>query len=136
MLGVDVKKNVVVTISSDKGLCGGINSTSVKISKGLRKLNSGISSKQLNLFCLFVFLLVGVQLDASYELNIFIVTGPEKGTKYVILGEKAKAILVRDSKKDIELILTELQKNPLSYTQVCHCVFICNFPRKEPFCTS
>ncbi|XVF11798.1 hypothetical protein REPUB_Repub08aG0058800 [Reevesia pubescens] len=81
---VDVKKNVVVTISSDKGLCGGINSTSVKISKGLHKLASG----------------------------------PEKETKYVILGEKAKAILVRDSKKDIELIITELQKNPLSYTQV------------------
>ncbi|XVF49966.1 hypothetical protein PTKIN_Ptkin04bG0058500 [Pterospermum kingtungense] len=81
---VDVKKNVIVTISSDKGLCGGINSTSVKISKGLRKLNSG----------------------------------PEKETKYVILGEKAKAQLVRDSKKDIELVITELQKNPLSYTQV------------------
>ncbi|MBA0678361.1 hypothetical protein Goari_019714 [Gossypium aridum] len=84
MLGADVKKNVVVTISSDKGLCGGINSTSVKISKGLHKLNSG----------------------------------PEKETKYVILGEKAKAQLVRDSKKDIELIITELQKNPLNYTQV------------------
>ncbi|KAL6555670.1 hypothetical protein OROHE_007342 [Orobanche hederae] len=27
---VDVKKNVIVTISSDKGLCGGINSTVVK----------------------------------------------------------------------------------------------------------
>ncbi|PPD82819.1 hypothetical protein GOBAR_DD20248 [Gossypium barbadense] len=79
-------KNVVVTISSDKGLCGGINSTSVKISKGLHKLNSA--------------------------------TGPEKETKYVILGEKAKAQLVRDSKKDIELIITELQKNPLNYTQV------------------
>ncbi|KHG00461.1 ATP synthase subunit gamma, mitochondrial [Gossypium arboreum] len=82
--GADVKKNVVVTISSDKGLCGGINSTSVKISKGLHKLNSG----------------------------------PEKETKYVILGEKAKAQLVRDSKKDIELIITELQKNPLNYTQI------------------
>lgn len=42
LLGVDVKKNVIVTISSDKGLCGGINSTSVKISKALHKLNSGI----------------------------------------------------------------------------------------------
>lgn len=41
-LGVDVKKNVVVTISSDKGLCGGINSTSVKISRGLYRLNSGM----------------------------------------------------------------------------------------------
>lgn len=40
-LGVDVKKNVVVTISSDKGLCGGINSTSVKISRALNKLNAG-----------------------------------------------------------------------------------------------
>ncbi|KDO65734.1 hypothetical protein CISIN_1g040116mg [Citrus sinensis] len=56
---VDAKKNVIVTISSDKGLCGGINSTAVKISKSLHKLNS-----------------------------------------------------------DIELIITELQKNPLNYTQV------------------
>ncbi|KAJ0047888.1 hypothetical protein Pint_16249 [Pistacia integerrima] len=81
---VDVKKNVIVTISSDKGLCGGINSTSVKTSKALHKL----------------------------------VSGPDKETKYVILGEKAKAILIRDSKQDIEISITELQKNPLNYTQV------------------
>ncbi|CAN0899289.1 ATP synthase subunit gamma, mitochondrial [Linum grandiflorum] len=81
---VDVKKNVIVTISSDKGLCGGINSTSVKISRAISKLTSG----------------------------------PEKEVKYVILGEKAKAQLVRDSKKDIELCITELQKNPLNFTQV------------------
>jgi len=49
---------------------------------------------------------------------IFTAIGPDKETKYVILGEKAKAQLVRDSKKDIELCLTELQKNPLNYTQV------------------
>ncbi|XP_058102195.1 ATP synthase subunit gamma, mitochondrial-like [Magnolia sinica] len=81
---IDVKKNVIVTISSDKGLCGGINSTSVKISKGFYKINSG----------------------------------PDKEIKYVILGEKAKAQMVRDSKKDIEMSITELQKNPLNYTQV------------------
>ncbi|XP_057805049.1 ATP synthase subunit gamma, mitochondrial-like [Salvia miltiorrhiza] len=81
---VDVKKNVIVTISSDKGLCGGINSTAVKISRGLHKLNFG----------------------------------PEKECKYVILGEKAKAQLLRDSRQDIELSMTELQKNPLNYTQV------------------
>ncbi|RWW26174.1 hypothetical protein BHE74_00007965 [Ensete ventricosum] len=39
--GVDVKKNVIVTITSDKGLCGGINSTSVRVSKALYKLTSG-----------------------------------------------------------------------------------------------
>lgn len=51
--------------------------------------------------------------------------GPEKETKYVILGEKAKAQLIRDSKKDIALSLTELQKNPLNYTQVS---IFCEFP--------
>ncbi|GMP33303.1 hypothetical protein CsSME_00006687 [Camellia sinensis var. sinensis] len=80
---VDVKKNVIVTISSDKGLCGGINSTSVKTSRALFKLNSG----------------------------------PDKENRYVVLGEKAKAQLIRDSRKDIEITLTELQKNPLNYTQ-------------------
>ncbi|CAO2826858.1 unnamed protein product [Amaranthus hypochondriacus] len=81
---VDVKKNVVITISSDKGLCGGINSTSVKTSRAIRKISDG----------------------------------PDKETKYVILGEKAKVQLIRDSRKDIELCITELQKNPLNYTQV------------------
>ncbi|KAL7192252.1 hypothetical protein ACSBR2_024150 [Camellia fascicularis] len=81
---VDVKKNVIVTISSDKGLCGGINSTSVKTSRALFKLNSG----------------------------------PDKENRYVVLGEKAKAQLIRDSRKYIEITLTELQKNPLNYTQV------------------
>ncbi|CAI9111818.1 OLC1v1012141C1 [Oldenlandia corymbosa var. corymbosa] len=84
MPSVDVKKNVIVTISSDKGLCGGINSTSVKISRALYKLNSG----------------------------------PEKESKYVIVGEKAKAQLIRDSKKMIDISFTELQKNPLNFTQV------------------
>ncbi|KAG1347806.1 ATP synthase subunit gamma, mitochondrial [Cocos nucifera] len=81
---VDVKKNVIVTITSDKGLCGGINSTSVKISKSLYKFTSG----------------------------------PEKETKYVILGEKGKVQMVRDSKNSIEMTITELQKNPLNYTQI------------------
>ncbi|KAL2935363.1 ATP synthase subunit gamma mitochondrial [Bienertia sinuspersici] len=81
---VDVKKNVIITISSDKGLCGGINTTSVKVSRALRKMNDG----------------------------------PDCETKYIILGEKAKLQLIRDSKMDIDLCISELQKNPLNYTQV------------------
>nr|POE95487.1 atp synthase subunit gamma, mitochondrial [Quercus suber] len=81
---VDVKKSVIVTVSSDKGLCGGINSTSVKTSKALFKLTSG----------------------------------PDKEAKYVVVGEKAKAQLIRDSRKHIGISITELQKNPLNYTQV------------------
>ncbi|BAF26253.1 ATP synthase subunit gamma, mitochondrial [Oryza sativa Japonica Group] len=81
---VDVKKNVIVAITSDKGLCGGINSTSVKVSKALHKLTSG----------------------------------PEKESKYVILGEKGKVQLIRDSKDNIEMTVSELQKNPINYTQI------------------
>lgn len=81
---VDVKKSVIVTVSSDKGLCGGINSTSVKTSKALFKLTSG----------------------------------PDKEAKYVVVGEKAKAQFIRDSRKHIDISITELQKNPLNYTQV------------------
>ncbi|KAG6745886.1 hypothetical protein POTOM_050396 [Populus tomentosa] len=81
---VDVKKNVIVTVSSDKGLCGGINSTAVKVSRAINRLTSG----------------------------------PDKETKFVILGEKAKVQLIRDSKKSITICMTELQKNPLNYTQV------------------
>lgn len=40
-IGVDEKKNVVITISSDKGLCGGNNSTSVKTSRAIRKISDG-----------------------------------------------------------------------------------------------
>ncbi|KMZ62100.1 ATP synthase gamma chain [Zostera marina] len=81
---MDVKRNIVITVSSDKGLCGGINTTSVKVSKAINRMNSG----------------------------------PEKETKYVILGEKGKVQLMRDSKKDIEVTISEIQKNPLNYTQV------------------
>ncbi|TVU30733.1 hypothetical protein EJB05_22369 [Eragrostis curvula] len=81
---VDVKKNVIVAVTSDKGLCGGINSTSVKVSKALQKLTSGA----------------------------------EKESKYVILGEKGKVQLIRDSKQNIELTVSELQKNPINYTQI------------------
>ncbi|KAL5679613.1 hypothetical protein ACJX0J_005998, partial [Zea mays] len=81
---VDVKKNVIVAITSDKGLCGGINSTSVKVSRALHKLTSG----------------------------------PEKESKYVILGEKGKVQLLRDSKNSIEMTASELQKNPINYTQI------------------
>ena len=34
------------------------------------------------------------------------------------MGEKAKAQFMRDSRKHIDISITELQKNPLNYTQV------------------
>ena len=43
----------------------------------------------------------------------------------MILGEKGKVQLVRDSRKNINLSITEIQKNPLNYTQVIFYVSFC-----------
>lgn len=81
---IDSKKNVILAISSDRGLCGGINSTVVKFSKGFFKM----------------------------------ISGPEKDCQYVVIGEKGKAQLVRDSKKHIHMVVNDVQKLPISFTQI------------------
>ncbi|KAH9315163.1 hypothetical protein KI387_023790, partial [Taxus chinensis] len=43
---------------------------------------------------------------------------PEKEAKYVVLGEKGKALLQRDSKKHLSMSITETQKNPPNFAQV------------------
>ena len=83
---VNVKKKVIVVVSSDKGLCGGINSTSVKYTRAMTRIN-------------------GLQ-------------GADKELKYVVIGEKAKAQLLRDSKKDITLFIGETQKLSICFSQV------------------
>jgi F-type H+-transporting ATPase subunit gamma len=80
------KKTLVVTLSTDKGLCGGINSTVVKYSRSLLRLNQ------------------------SY--------GEGHDTKFVIIGEKAKLQLQRDSKKYISTFISETQKVSINFTQV------------------
>ena len=59
-----------------------------------------------------------VFLNCISDINSYIIAGPEKEVQFVIVGEKAKAIMFRDSKNDIVLSVTELNKNPLNYAQV------------------
>lgn len=82
----NVDKNVILTISSDRGLCGGINSTSVKFSRAL--------------------------------FNVSKAEGSEHG-KYIVIGEKGRSQLVRDSRKSIVLTVSETQKLPINFTQTC-----------------
>lgn len=44
---IDTKKNVILSISSDRGLCGGINSSVVKYSKCIKKLVDGMCPETL-----------------------------------------------------------------------------------------
>lgn len=81
---IDSKKNVILSISSDRGLCGGINSTVVKLSKALYRMSAG----------------------------------SEEPPKYLIVGEKGKLQLQRDSKKSIHMVITDVQKMPINFTQI------------------
>eukprot|EP00850_Spirogloea_muscicola_P021350 SM000245S08189 [mRNA] locus=s245:57896:60344:- [translate_table: standard] len=81
-----VPKTVILTVSTDRGLCGGLNSTSVKYSRALMNQT---------------------QLDKDSTAS------------YVIIGEKGRAQLARDSKKKIAMTITETQKLPINFTQTC-----------------
>ncbi|KAM0067597.1 hypothetical protein Hdeb2414_s0002g00063191 [Helianthus debilis subsp. tardiflorus] len=73
---------------------------------------------QAILYSFSYFMQVRTMNVNTYTLLIFLFyAGLDTECKYVILGEKGKAQLIRESKKDIELIMTELQKNFLNYTQ-------------------
>lgn len=83
---IGCKKNVILAISSDRGLCGGINSTVVKLSKGMYRLNA--------------------------------TSDAEEPPKYIVMGEKGKAQLQRDSRKSIQMVITDTQKMPINFTQI------------------
>ncbi|EFJ38707.1 hypothetical protein SELMODRAFT_139961 [Selaginella moellendorffii] len=79
------KKTVLLCITSDRGLCGGINSSVVRFGKAMLKVAKNNGGE-----------------DA----------------KFVVLGEKGKVQIQRDSKQYISLNITELVKYPLNFTQV------------------
>jgi len=80
--GVEAEKTMLVPISSDKGLCGGINTTVVKYSKAVLKLNEG------------------------KERNV---------SSMSIVGEKARAQLVKAYAESVKNVIVDLTKVPLTF---------------------
>mmetsp|Transcript_5467 Transcript_5467/g.7388 ORF Transcript_5467/g.7388 Transcript_5467/m.7388 type:complete len:330 (-) Transcript_5467:189-1178(-) len=78
---VDVPKNLTVAITSDRGLCGGINSTVSKVTRAT--LNS---------------------VEAMGQAE-------DKVNKLVILGEKGRAQLIRDQHSIINMVAVDWTKN-------------------------
>ncbi|CAI5518085.1 unnamed protein product [Closterium sp. Naga37s-1] len=78
-------RTLVITVSTDRGLCGGINSTVVKHSRAV----SAISAP----------------------------SAEESKSVFVILGEKAKLQLQRDSNNTIVMTVADTQKQGINFTQ-------------------
>eukprot|EP00891_Asterochloris_glomerata_P000769 jgi/Astpho2/769/Aster-00628 len=81
--GADVESNVAVAISSDKGLCGGINSTVSKYTRAVLKTTEGEG----------------------------------RHSSIVVVGEKARAQLVRDQRTKIVATIQDVNKLRITYAQ-------------------
>jgi len=75
-------ETLVVPITSDKGLCGGINTTVVKYTKVLNEMNGGVAA-----------------LD--------------------VIGEKARSQIARLYPKQINDVIVDTTKQPLTFATVC-----------------
>lgn len=64
--GADVENNVTVAYTSDKGLCGGINSTVTKYTRGVLRVTEGgeLSKHLCSIFCT----LLHRQLNVHFSL--------------------------------------------------------------------
>ena len=114
----DVEKNIVVPITTDKGLCGGINSTVCKYVRASLNVTghdgaqcgSRLTVKvQHVLFAWDVMCLAHAASMPSAE-------GRE--SSIVVLGEKGKAQLQRDQRSHIRTTITELGKFKMTFAQV------------------
>ncbi|KAI3929925.1 hypothetical protein MKW98_004079, partial [Papaver atlanticum] len=104
----DVKKNVIVTVSFDKGLCGGIYSTSVKVSKVLIKnQNTLLHKNPLNYTQVSVLaddILKNVEYDA-----LRIIVEREAASGGLLGALDSYEIEGGDTKAEVLMNLTEFQ---------------------------
>ena len=59
-----------------------------------------------------------MQFAKFLSLDLFATSDGEKETSYVVIGEKGRAQLVRDSREAIAMTVSETQKLPINFTQV------------------
>ena len=80
----DVEKNLTVAVTTDKGLCGGINTAVAKYSRGAARA---------------------------------VATGEGKVAEYVVVGEKGRSQLVRDSRDSIVATVADVGKVRVTFPQ-------------------
>lgn len=103
-----MKNNVTVPITSDKGLCGGINTTITKYTRATDAILSGV--------CMIVIIVV-----CRYVMGIMY-TEPgseEKQHQIFIVGDKGRSQLSRVMPKKIAYTVADTAKGRITYALVC-----------------
>ena len=124
-----MEKNVTVPITSDKGLCGGINSTVTKYSRGtLRFTEGGLPSCYLHRFrssshkseysdSAFVFSGLHFFQGASDNRDAWFADGKE--ASLVVFGDKGRAQLSRFERPAIYSTVLDTAKATITFAQAC-----------------
>eukprot|EP00894_Picocystis_sp_ML_P002247 jgi/Pico_ML_1/52764/g3427.t1 len=81
--GIDVNRNLFLTVSTDRGLCGGINSTLSKYTRTLLNLTRDGEEKKL------MIAIIGLEkhVDANGMLDMYELEGPDRGELLQDLAE-------------------------------------------------
>lgn len=74
-IGADVENNVTVAYTSDKGLCGGINSTVTKYTRGVLRVTEGGKHQYIShdSHCIHVKSLLSRKQKVSHLQHIWVV---------------------------------------------------------------
>lgn len=106
--GVDVKKNVTVPITSDKGLCGGINTTITKYTRATDAMLSGSSSMHIRIRIALCWI-------RSQRCSP---DGEGKEHHIFIVGDKGRSQLSRVMPKKISFTVADTAKGRITYALV------------------
>lgn len=138
LAAVEVETNVAVPVSSDKGLCGGINSTVSRYARGtLKAFNEGMcmthaasvsactygsALRVLDVSCfadmLDIAISVPFHLRRVIESCLCICRAEGQKSELVVIGEKARAQLARDQAPNIKETIADVAKVRITYPQV------------------
>ena len=122
--GADVEHNVTVAVTSDKGLCGGINTTVTKYTRGtLATIKEGVqhafhSSQSGPLQACHVSMHEKLPGCKSYQACTR--ADSSKQASIIVMGEKGRAQLGRYERNSIHSTIADTNKVAITFSQVRH----------------
>ena len=120
--GADVEKNIMVPVTSDKGLCGGINTTVSKYTRGtLATVKEGTLPPGLPVSSSRAPGAPGARQQPGMTLAFQVqprCADASKEAKIIVMGEKGRAQLGRYEKDSILSSIADTNKVAITFSQV------------------
>ena len=126
----DVEKNVTVAVTTDKGLCGGINSTVCRYVRGMSSMYAAgalLRSGRLVVTACFP------ECQLRPEAAPWGSAEEGKNQNIFVIGDKGRAQLTRTHGKDVKEVVQDVGKIRITFSQV-RLKDLAGLPQQEPDC--